>query len=119
MKKVIDSDISISYTETDRFDMETLQRGGGGMSNGRRRVPYLKFKAFLVENNISQSELARLLGKSKSAVNQNINGTGGDFSLEEVRLICQKYNISADEYFLYPHVSESKREEGASAITTN
>ncbi|MDR9794065.1 helix-turn-helix domain-containing protein [Aeribacillus composti] len=78
----------------------------------RRHIPYTKFKAFLVENNISQSEVAKLLGKSKSALNQNINGTGGDFSLSEIRLICQHYNISADEYFLYPQVSNSKPKVG-------
>lgn len=68
----------------------------------RRHEPYTKFKAFLVENRINQLEVAKLLGKTPSAFNQNLNGTGGDFSLSELRIICQKYNISADEFFLYP-----------------
>jgi transcriptional regulator with XRE-family HTH domain len=68
----------------------------------RRHTPYTKFKAFLVENNINQREVAELLGKSLSALNQNINGTGGDFSIAELRVICERYNISADEYFLRP-----------------
>lgn len=66
----------------------------------RRHVPYLRFKAFLVVNSISQRDVAELLGKSVSAINQNINGTGGDFSLSEVRLICGKYKINVDVYFL-------------------
>lgn len=66
----------------------------------RRHKPYNKFKAYLVENDIKQEELAKLLGKSKSALNQNLNGTGGDFNLKELRLIMNTYNISIDEFFL-------------------
>ncbi|MGG4007302.1 hypothetical protein ABEV57_19275 [Bacillus licheniformis] len=68
----------------------------------RRHTPYSKFKAFLVENNIHQREVAEMLGKSVSALNQNLNGTGGDFSLDELRVLC------ADDYFLYPGVSKKK-----------
>lgn len=75
----------------------------------RRHIPYTKFKAFLDERGINQSEVAKLLGKSPSAFNQNLNGTGGDFSVSEIRLICSTFNISADEYFLYPEVSKKKQ----------
>lgn len=74
----------------------------------RRHAPYSKFKAFLVENNINQRDIAVLLGKSTSALNQNLNGTGGDFSLEELRILCREFNISADDFFLYPCVSKLK-----------
>jgi len=74
----------------------------------RRHTPYSKFKAFLVENNIHQREVAEMLGKSVSALNQNLNGTGGDFSLDELRVLCRNFNISADDYFLYPGVSKKK-----------
>ena len=76
----------------------------------RRHTPYTKFKAFLDERGINQKEVAKLLGKSTSAFNQNLNGTGGDFSLSEVRLICSFFSISADEYFLYPEVSKKKHD---------
>ena len=76
----------------------------------RRHTPYTKFKAFLDENGINQREVAELLGKSPSALNQNLNGTGGDFSISEIRVICKKYGISADEYFLYPEVSKMKHD---------
>lgn len=66
----------------------------------RRRQPYYKFKAFLVEKGIKQSEVAELIGKSIYAFNQKINGTGGDFTMTEVRLICEKHRISSDEFFL-------------------
>lgn len=60
----------------------------------RKRKPYTEFSKFLIENNIGQSELAKLLNKSVSAVNQNINGTGGDFTVGEAILICERYNLS-------------------------
>jgi transcriptional regulator with XRE-family HTH domain len=66
----------------------------------RRHEPYNKFKAYLVENGIKQEEVATLLGKSKSAFNQNLNGTGSDFSLSELRLIRKTYNVSIDKFFL-------------------
>lgn len=77
----------------------------------RRHLPYTKFKAFMKENGISQRELADILGKSVPALNQNINGTGGDFSIAELRIICSKYNISSDDYFLRPWVSNMKHEK--------
>lgn len=75
----------------------------------RRHTPYTKFKAFLDEKSITQSEVATMLEKTTSAINQNLNGTGGDFSVSEVRTICLSYGISADEYFLYPEVSNTKQ----------
>ncbi|GAA4827758.1 hypothetical protein GCM10023310_00520 [Paenibacillus vulneris] len=77
----------------------------------RRHKPYTKLKAFLDENGINQKELASLLNKSTSAINQNLNGTGGDFSVSEVRTICIKYGISSDEFFLYPEVSKTKQDK--------
>lgn len=74
----------------------------------RRHVPYTKFKAFLEEKGIKQSQLASLLNKSTPAVNQNLNGTGGDFSITEVRQMCKVFNISADDFFIYPEVSNMK-----------
>jgi transcriptional regulator with XRE-family HTH domain len=78
----------------------------------RTHEPYLKFKAFLIENNIRQAELAEQLKKSVSALNQNINGTGGDFNLKELRFISSKYGISIDEYFINLKVSNMKLKRG-------
>lgn len=71
----------------------------------RRHQPYFKFRTLLKEKGIKQEEVAELLGKTVSALNQNINGTGGDFSVSEVRLICTTYKISADEFFINNLVS--------------
>ncbi len=71
----------------------------------RRHQPYFKFKALLDEKGIKQRDVAKLLDKSPSALNQNINGTGGDFSVSEVRKICLEYGISADDFFISCKVS--------------
>lgn len=71
----------------------------------RRHVPYSKFKAFMEENEIKQDDLAKILKKSVTAINQNLNGTGGDFSMKDIRIMCCKFNISSDEYFVNPKVS--------------
>lgn len=71
----------------------------------RRHEPYTKFKAYLDEKKIRQYEVAELIGKSKTALNQKLNGTGGDFSLTEIRIICNKFKISCDDFFINQKVS--------------
>lgn len=55
----------------------------------------LSFKAWMVENNIRQKEIADLLGISLQSVNLKVNGKI-DFTLPQVSAICGKYGISAD-----------------------
>lgn len=69
------------------------------ISTSRRHQPYRKIKAFLVENNISQKQLGTLINKSQSAVNQKLNGTGGDFTLHEARLLSQHFGIPRTYFF--------------------
>lgn len=71
----------------------------------RRHVPYTKFKAYMDENDIKQKDLGELLEKTAVCVNQNLNGTGGDFSMSDMRKICLTYGISSDTYFVNPKVS--------------
>ena len=59
----------------------------------------LKFKGFMAENGIKQAEIAELLGVDISNANLKINGKQ-DWTLAQVRAICEKYKISANEYFL-------------------
>ncbi|MGE7766630.1 helix-turn-helix domain-containing protein [Peribacillus sp. NPDC096540] len=68
-------------------------------STSRRHQPYRKIKAYLVENDISQKDLGVLLEKSQSAVNQKLNGTGGDFSLQEARIMSEKLGIPSAFFF--------------------
>lgn len=55
----------------------------------------LGFKAWMVENNIRQAEIADLLGISLQSVNLKVNGKQ-DFTLPQISSICGKYGISAD-----------------------
>ena len=59
----------------------------------------MKFKAWLVENGISQKDLAEFLGITVVAVNRKLNG-GEEFTIKQIRAICEKYHISADEFFI-------------------
>jgi len=59
----------------------------------------LKFKGYCVENGIKQSEIAKILGIKMGSVNRKMNGHE-PFTLEQVRTLCQHFNISADIYFV-------------------
>lgn len=59
----------------------------------------LKFKAFCVERKIKQTEIAELLGIKAQSVNRKLNEKE-PFTLEQVKILCQKFQISADEYFV-------------------
>lgn len=68
-------------------------------NTSRRHSPYRKIKAFLVENNYSQKDIGAIINKSQSAVNQKLNGTGGDFSLQEARLLANHFGIPIAYFF--------------------
>ena len=61
---------------------------------------YMKLKLFLVENKILYKEVAELIGVSKSSFSRKINAKGEDFSLKQVKVICETYNLDANVYFL-------------------
>ena len=54
----------------------------------------------MVENQISQQELADLLHLSRTNLNKRLNGSGADFTLDELRKIKEVYQINTDEFFL-------------------
>lgn len=60
----------------------------------------LKFKAYCVEHGIKQSEIAELLNISIQNANKKLNGKE-PFTLEQVKMLCKTYGVSADEYFIY------------------
>lgn len=66
---------------------------------------YTKFKCWMTENHVTNEDIGAVIGKSRFGVSQRINGTGPDFSAEEVRKICLRYGISADAYFVANKVS--------------
>lgn len=58
-----------------------------------------KFRGWCAEHNVSNGELARLLGINESNMSLKMNGKQA-FSIEQVKKICITYGISADEFFL-------------------
>jgi len=59
----------------------------------------LKFKGFMAENGIKQTDLAELLKIDISNINLKVNGKQ-PWTLSQIKTICDKYQISADEYFI-------------------
>lgn len=59
----------------------------------------LKFKGWLVEHQIKQVDLAELLGITVESVNAKVNGRQ-EFTLSQVKKMCETYGISADDFFL-------------------
>ena len=53
------------------------------------------FKGWCVARGIRQKEIADLLGLGIQSVNNKLNGKE-EFTLPQVKTICQHYNISAD-----------------------
>lgn len=60
--------------------------------------PNLKFKGYMAENGIKQSEIAELLKIDPANVNLKINGKQ-PFTFEQVKTLCIRYGISANDYF--------------------
>ena len=55
----------------------------------------LKFKGWLAENKITQTQLAEVLDLSMTSINKKVNGKE-DFTLPQIKAICEKWGISAD-----------------------
>ena len=62
---------------------------------GKLKKSYLGLKAFLILNEIEQEEVAKTLCISAKALSNKLNGYS-DFTLNEVMLICDTYNISSE-----------------------
>lgn len=61
---------------------------------------YTKFKIYLAEKNITQQELAELLGVTRTTINRILSGNqGADFKVQDIVKICETYKIEAADYF--------------------
>lgn len=58
----------------------------------------LRFKGFMAENGIKQTDLAELLGIDTSNINLKVNGKQ-PWTVPQIKTICDRYKISADKYF--------------------
>ncbi|KTT82690.1 hypothetical protein RSA37_11665 [Mammaliicoccus sciuri] len=76
---------------------------------------YPKFKKYMSDNNISQQEIALLLGYSREKVNSILNGTsryGTDFTGKDFKLIHETYGINVNEYFFNYEVADTQLKGG-------
>jgi predicted XRE-type DNA-binding protein len=64
-----------------------------------KREPYYKFKGYLAENNIQQKKVAKLINISQATLSKRINGKGGDFSIQDLKIICGELKIRAEIFF--------------------
>lgn len=65
-----------------------------------KKLPYLKLKGFLAENQIKSQDVARLLDLTETTFSKKINRNGQDFNAEEIRNMCKEYGLDANIYFL-------------------
>lgn len=59
---------------------------------------YCKLKGLMTEKNITQVQLAKLLGISVSTLNQKLNGKS-DFTIQEAKKISEILNKEVDVIF--------------------
>ena len=61
---------------------------------------YKKFKGFMAEHDLTQNDIAELLGVTRQYINMALNGKrGADLKGSHITLICNHYGISSDDYF--------------------
>lgn len=60
---------------------------------------YGNLKGWLVARNISQTEVAELLGTTSNYVNKKLNGTGPDFRLSEARKLHTSFGAPMSFFF--------------------
>lgn len=74
------------------------------------KAPYLKFKMFLLENDIKHKDVAKLLDINPALFSQKINKKNSNFSLDEASIICSEYDLDLHEYFFNDYFSKMRKE---------
>ncbi len=74
----------------------------------RRRQPYNKIKAFLVENGIKHQDVAGLLKMKSNTISKKLNGFGSDFTLEQAKNMHCKLGVPI-AYFFEPTVPKKEQ----------
>ena len=69
------------------------------MDKSNEREPYFKFKGYLAENNIQQKEIANIINISQATLSKRLNAKGGDFTIQDLKKICDKLNVNAEIFF--------------------
>lgn len=64
------------------------------------KKPYNKLKSFMALKGIKSKEVAELLGITAQTFSAKINRNGQDFTIEQVRIICNTYGLDSNDIFL-------------------
>ena len=98
-KKRIDKIYCIGYSIIEiTKNVTNVAIGGGGMQ--KKRKPFVKVKARLVEKGLRQADLAKRMGISPQSLNHKLNGFS-DFWLSELEQIAEILDIKDDQYKEY------------------
>ena len=54
----------------------------------------------MIVNDVKRQDLQDLLGVTSATLSHRLNGTGADFTMEEVRTIINKYGEEVSSFFL-------------------
>lgn len=74
---------------------------------------YVRLKEFFTKNKIKIKELADEMGMSRSHLSKKIHRIGGaDFKPDEIRYICKRYRLDANEFFLLSPLLNSNERAG-------
>lgn len=93
-KKCLTKKKSICY---DNFDLKR------NLINGGKTVlfkGYFKLKVFFKERGITQDKVAADLGISRTMLNRKMNRNKTDFTLDEIRKLCEIYKLKGEKFFL-------------------
>ena len=69
------------------------------MNEKRKRPPYNEFMAWMLLNEVNRNDLKNLLGLTDSTLSHRLNGTGADFSLDEIRMLVEHFGIEVSKFF--------------------
>lgn len=64
------------------------------------KVKYVELKKFMLERNIKQQEMSDILGIDRTTFNSKLNAKDSEFTLREMRILCKKYELDANKFFL-------------------
>lgn len=64
------------------------------------KVKYVELKKFMLERNIKQQEMSDILGIDRTTFNSKLNAKDSEFTLREMRVLCKKYELDANKFFL-------------------
>ncbi|MCM3536567.1 helix-turn-helix domain-containing protein [Priestia endophytica] len=74
----------------------------------RKRQPYNKVKAFLVEKRIKHQDVAKLLNVAPNTISKKLNGHGGDFTLGDAQSMHYELGVPI-AYFFEPSVPKKEQ----------